>query len=299
MKAALSVRQSAWGRAFTCTLALLPALLVVVVLFGGGLALCLLQSFGWLPFLGETRFTLDAYAALLSSRSFWEALAFSVWVACASTLVSLTLGTLCALALRRTPSRGVLRALVPATLPVPHVVAAIVTLLVWSQSGLVSRLFRAAGFTASPADFPALVFDPLGLGIILEYAWKEAPFVCLVVLAALRQLDPRLEDAARSLGAARFARVWRVVLPAVRPSLLAAGVLVFAFAFTSFEVPYLLGATAPTTLSVLTQRAFNDADLTLRASAMALGVTVALGCALLLWPLLRAGGALQRPEEAR
>ncbi len=77
----------------------------------------------------------------------------------------------------------------------------------------------------------------------LSFVWWEA--LCL-------QLDPRLEGAARTLGA-DSRRVWRhVTLPLLRPSLLAAGTLVFLFDFTSFGVILLLGGPGFATLEVET-----------------------------------------------
>lgn len=256
-------------------LAYLPALLVTAGLFGGGLLLAAVQSLGGLPVAGPVDWSVAAYRELLESPRFWSALGMSLWVAGASTLLAATLGTLAALALWRLRAGAGLRFLFAWSLPVPHVVAAWLTLLLFSQSGLWSRLAQGVGLTRGPGDFPALVNDPLALGVLLELTWKEAPFVGLAVLAALTRFDPRLLEVARSLGASRWTRLWRVVLPGVRPALLSACVLVFAFAFTSFEVPYLLGPTSPTTLPVLAYRAFTDSDLAARQGAMALSVLIA------------------------
>jgi putative spermidine/putrescine transport system permease protein len=120
-----------------------------------------------------------------------------------------------------------------------------------------------------------LIQDPFGIGVILEYVWKETPFIGLNILAALTNLEPGFEEVARTLGANRWRRLRHVILPAMMPSLLASSLLVFAFAFGSFEVPYLLAATAPTTLPVLAFRAYQDSDLNARSSAMALSMIVA------------------------
>ncbi len=266
---------------------LLPALTVTALLFGGGLVLALLQSLGYAVYGAPGGLSLDAYRELLTSGEFWRSLGLSLWIAFAATSLAAVFGTAFALVLHSLRG-GLLRFLFALTLPIPHVVAAVVTLLMVSQSGLLSRLIHAAGLTAGPADFPALLYDGRGLGVILELVWKETPFTGLAVLAALAQIDPRLLEAARTLGAAPAARLLRVTLPLIVPSLLAASVLVFAYTLSSFEVPSLLGATSPTTLPVLAYRAFTDTDLGRRAAAMALSVVVALFGAPLVWLYVRA-----------
>ncbi|CAM3529525.1 ABC transporter permease [Deinococcus frigens] len=268
----------------------LPALVVTALLFGGGLLLGGLQSLGYAPALGQTALKLDAYRDLFADRSFWAALGLTAWVATASTFLAAVFGTAFALLLQRAGAGGRLRFLFGLTLPIPHLVASVLTLLLISQSGLLSRLTLAAGITSGPQDFPALLYDRRGLGILLELVWKETPFIGLNVLAALTRLDPRLNEVARTLGAGRWTRLVRVTLPLIRPALLSSGILVFAFSLSSFEVPALLGATSPTTLPVLAYRAFTDTDLSTRAEALAISMVVAALGGALVWGYVRATG---------
>ncbi|GGL79787.1 ABC transporter [Deinococcus aerolatus] len=271
-------------------LSFVPALLVTGLLFGGGLLLGGLQSLGYAPALGQDTLNVDAYRQLFADRGFWASLGLTAWVATASTLLAAVFGTAFALLLHRAGAGGRLRFLFGLTLPIPHLVASILTLLLLSQSGLLSRFTLAAGLTAGPQDFPALLYDRRGMGIVLELIWKETPFIGLNVLAALTQLDPRLNEVARTLGAGPWIRFLRVTLPLIRPALLSSGVLVFAFSLSSFEVPALLGATSPTTLPVLAYRAFTDTDLTARASALAISMVVAALGGALVWAYVRAQG---------
>lgn len=277
-------------------LPLLPALGVTAGLFGGGLVLSALQSLGYAPALGQSTLGLGAYRALLADPAFWSSLGLTAWVAMVGTGLALVFGTALALALHHAARASAvtgarLRVLAGLTLPIPHLVAAILTLLLLSQSGLLSRVTFAAGLTGGPQDFPALLYDPRGVGIILELVWKETPFVALNVLAVLSSLDPRLQDVARSLGAGPAARLIHVTLPLIRPALLSSGVLVGAFTLASFEVPALLGATSPTTLPVLAYRAFTDTDLSSRGIAMALSVIIAALGGVLVWAYVRVQAA--------
>ena len=92
-------------------------------------------------------------------------------------------------------------------------------LFLLSQSGLVSRLFADLGFIDVPSDFPVLVRDRLGIGIILAYLWKEVPFIALILIATLQSVGEDYEEAARTLGARPLQRFRRVTFPLMRPAL--------------------------------------------------------------------------------
>ena len=86
--------------------------------------------------------------------------------------------------------------------------------------------------------------------ILLAHVFYNTTIVIRLVGNALSHIDPRLEQAARTLGADSRRVFWRVTLPLLRPSLLAAGLLVFIFDFTSFGVILLLGGPRFSTLEV-------------------------------------------------
>ena len=106
--------------------------------------------------------------------------------------------------------------------------------------------------------------------------WKETPFIALVVLASLRGVAGELEEVARTLGANAWQRFWYVVFPVISPGIIAASLIVFAFTFGAFEVPYLLGRTYPTILPVMAYNEYRDIELTARPVAMAINVLIAL-----------------------
>jgi len=256
-------------------LMLAPALLVVVVLFLGGWGLGLAQSLGYLPMVGQTRLTLAAYADLFGRSDFIASLGLTLWIALASTALSSVLALAGALFLRRLVwGRRWGTFAFQLNLPIPHVVGAIAMLLLLGQSGFLARLGHLAGLIATPADFPALIYDPLALGVILEYSWKATTFIGINVLASLLAIGEDYEATARTLGAGAWQRFRRVILLLVSPSLAAAAVLSFAFAFGAFEVPFLLGQRYPSALPVLAYRSYVDVDLNARPEAMAISMII-------------------------
>lgn len=274
-----------------------PALFVIGGLFFGGLLVVLARSVNYMPVIGLTEPNLDAYASALGDPQFGRSLVFSLYIAATSTVLSTVLAVLAALLLRqRFAGRSAVSFLFQLGLTVPHLIGAIGILYLVSQSGLVARMTFAAGLIDRPADFPALVYDRFGIGIILQYIWKEVPFIGLIALAQMQTVGADYESAARSLGASRMQAVRHVLLPHILPGVLAASVIVFAFTFGAYEIPAILGPNSPTTLSVEAYRRFTDVDLAARPEAMALAVIMTVISAALVVACLRLARGAGRPR---
>jgi len=209
------------GSRVKIVLLLAPALLVIGLLFAGGLSAAVVQSLGYLPAIGKTEITLDAYREVLGSRDFLDSLFLTLYVAGASTAISTVLAVLAALALRNSAGR-LSAAVFQLPITVPHLVAAVGIALVVSQTGLGARLAAALGLIGEPGEFPALLYDRYSVGVILTYVWKEVPFTAIVILAALRGVAGELEEVARTLGANWWQRFWYVVFPIIVPGVVAA-----------------------------------------------------------------------------
>ena len=260
---------------------LAPTMAIIFILFIGGLTYGTLVSLGWQPIIGRTEISLQAYVNIMFSEQysiiFWQGLLLTIWVSFASTFLSAALALATALLLRRSFfGKRFATFLYQLNLPVPHVVAAIGILFLFSQSGLISRTGAQIGILGMPSDFPVLVRDKFGIGIILSFVWKEVPFVGVIVLAVLQSLGVDYEDLARSLGANRWQRFRYVILPLVMPGLLSGSILVFAFTFGSYEVPAILGVRFPRTLTVTAVRFFRNPDLNSRTEGMAISIIISI-----------------------
>jgi len=257
-------------------LLLSPALAIVGALFLGGLLLGVVQSFGYLPLIGRSLGSLDAYRAVWRDPAVRASLILTLRTALVATALSSVLGVAGALTVRATRRGRRLASLVfQYNLSVPHSVGALCMLLLLQQSGLASRLAGAAGLGGGERSFPVVVHDRFGWAIVAELVWKETPFIGVVVLAALSSGVQELEDAARSLGAGAWQRLRMIVVPLVTPGLVATSVIVFAFSFGSYEVPFLLGRPFPATLPVVSYQYYRDTDLNARPQAMAISVGIA------------------------
>lgn len=277
------------------TVLLAPAMILIGVLFFGGLAVGVMRSFNWMPVIGLTEPNLDAYVAVLTDPDFLRSFLLTFHISFTSTLISAVIAIAAALMLRRTfVGRGAINFLFQVNLTVPHIVGAVGVLYLFSQSGFFARMAAEIGLIARPAEFPALVHDPYAIGIILQYVWKEVPFIGIIVLAQMQALGTDFEAVARSLGASRWQAFRHVLLPLILPGLLSASVIVFAFTFGAYEVPLLLGASHPQALPVLAYKTYTDVDLAARPEAMAMAVVIALLSGLMIWIYLRATRARVR-----
>ncbi len=262
---------------------LAPALAMIGLLFFGGLAIGILRSLGYLSVSGVSEPGFGAYRAVLSDPRFFRSFLLTLHIALTSTVLSAGIALCAALLLRQTfAGRRLIGFLFQLNLTIPHLVGAIGILYLFSQSGSFARLAFQANLIARPGEFPALVYDPWAIGIILQYVWKEVPFIGVVLLASMQTPETDHEAVARTLGATRWQTFRHVLLPQVRPGLLAASVIVFAFTFGAYEIPALLGPSHPPTLPVLAYRSYAGVDLAGRPQAMAMGVIIALlSCALI------------------
>ncbi|MFK7891961.1 MAG: ABC transporter permease [Granulosicoccus sp.] len=269
-------------------LLLLPALIVIGILFFGGLIFGFLRSLNYMPIIGLTSPNLQAYQSVFLDSQTYISFALTFHIAFTSTIVSAFFAVLAALLLRQHfAGRAVASFLFQLNLTVPHLVGAIGIMYLFSQSGSFARLGAQWGWIARPSDFPELIFDPYAIGIILQYVWKEVPFIGLIILANMQSIGTDYENVARSLGASRWQSIRYVLLPLIFPGLMSASVIVFAFTFGAYEVPALLGASFPEALPVLAYRKYTDVDLAARPEAMALAMGIAMISAVMILMAMR------------
>jgi putative spermidine/putrescine transport system permease protein len=265
---------------------ILPTSFVLFFLFFGGFLFGILQSFGFYSVIANQKQTISfsAYKSAFSSDVVRAGIALTFRVAFLSTFISTIIALAIALMISRTKKfKSAMVAITQFNIPVPHVVAATGILLTFSQSGIISRLTNSMGLTHGTSAFPIVTNDPFGYGIILSYLWKEIPFICILILGALRGPVTQLDETAKTLGAKYLYRLRRVTIPYIFPSILSGTIIVFAFSFGSYEVPYILGQPYPSTLSVVAYQFYTNRDLNNRPVAMALATLTSLLIGLLVY----------------
>jgi putative spermidine/putrescine transport system permease protein len=158
----------------------------------------------------------EHYVDLIKDPSWLASIAHSLIVAGSSAAIAILTGTLAAIGCWKTASRWseVARAIMLAPMIVPPIVHALGFYRVWSAFGLLDT-------------FP---------GLIIAHAAKGMPYVLITVSAALANFDPRLEQAARNLGASMGQTIRWVIVPAVMPGVLAGGFFAFILSWDEIVV---------------------------------------------------------------
>lgn len=260
------------GRRARVVLGLAPAALVLAVVVGGALGGSLLQSLGHAPHLGLEGVTLRYYRAAWSDPAVVAAAARTLATALPAAALAAVLGTAVGLALG--DRRGLAATLVQLPLLVPYVVAVALATLWLAGGGVLARVAFALGVLDAPGGWPRLLDGPAGVGTVLVYAWKQVPFVALLVAAQVAGGGRDGLEVARVFGADRWQTFRYAVLPRAAPAIVAAVALALAYDLGALEVPLLLSGGTRDTLAVAAWRAYADPDLTQRPLAMALAWTL-------------------------
>ncbi|WP_130796162.1 ABC transporter permease [Streptomyces otsuchiensis] len=187
----------------------------------------------------DGRWQFGRFAEVLSDPGIGQVLWFTTWQAAASTALTLLLALPGAYVLARFsfPGKQTLRAVVTVPFVLPTVVVGAAFLGLLGRGGLLNDLWGVR-------------LDTTVWAILLAHVFFNYAVVVRTVGGLWSQLDPRQEEAARLLGAGRFAAWRRVTLPALVPALAAAALMVFLFTFTSFGVVQILGGPGYATLEV-------------------------------------------------
>ncbi|MEN3612137.1 sugar ABC transporter permease [Plantactinospora sp. ZYX-F-223] len=236
--------------------------------------------------------TLDNFVDAARSDAFWGALWTTVAYAGLTTIGSIGVGLVLALALRR-PFRG--RGLVRALLLIPYVLPVIAAAMIWRtmlnpQYGIVNAFGQEylgwqnpIGFLSTTSAELAGLPVPVSLLVVVCFEiWKSAPLAFLFITARLQNVPGEIEEAAALDGASGWQNLRHIILPQLRGVVLLLLLMRFIWSFQSFNDVYLLtegaGGTQVMAIKVYTEL-ITRADI---GSAAAYGLLMSLILCLLL-----------------
>lgn len=227
---------------------------------------------------------------VLSQPDILHVLWFTTWQACASTGLTLLIALPGAYVFARFdfPGKQLLRAVATVPFVLPTVVVGTAFLALLGRGGLLDELWGVR-------------LDTTVWAILLAHVFFNYAVVVRTVGGLWSQLDPRQEEAARVLGASRFAAWRRVTLPALTPAVAAASLMVFLFTFTSFGVVQILGGPTFSTLEVEIYRETAELLDLPTAAVLTLVQFAAVGAILALhaWTVRRRETALSLVDPAQ
>jgi len=228
-------------------------------------------------------FTIENYTRVLTDSLYLGLLKDTLLFAVATTSICLVVGFPVAFHLARTNSRwrGLLYAGVLSPLLTGVVIRCFGWIVLLANNGLINQLLGLAGLGPY-----RLMYNPVGVTIALVHVFL--PFMILPIMNSVQSIDPRLGEAARTLGASRARSFARVLLPLSMPGIQSGVILVFVLSASAYIIPMLLGGGQVSTMPTVVVQQLMGSLL------WPFGATLALVLSLTALALVGLFGALTR-----
>ncbi len=219
-------------------------------------------------------FSLQWYQQLIETKYWTQSVWLSLRVAPVSMALAVVLGTLGAIALARGrfPLKEVAFSFILSPIIVPVIVTAVALYYLYSQFGLVGSYW----------------------GLVIGHTIGSIPVVVVMVAAALKGFDIRLENAAMSLGASRTRAFFDVTLPIIRPAIIVSAFFAFIHSFDEVVIASFVGGDANATLPV---RMWVDVRQDIKPTLAAVSALLVLFTVLMLLATNHIQGRRQRDAE--
>ncbi len=269
-------------------------LLLLCIPVLAGLVGVIFPALGYFPAIGANAFSTQVFATLFDLPDIWQMMWLSLFTGVGSTLLAV-IAAFCILAtFYQSSLLGKIQGVLSPFLVFPHAAAAISLLFVVSPSGIfaatTTRLnaYFSHAFTTpfvneiSEMALPAandgtLLYDGLGLSILIALSLKELPFILLMTLSVMSQplVKKKLTGYVKvgtALGYSPTASFFKLVLPTIFSQIKLPLLAVLVFATSNVEIPLILGPNNPSTLAVAIMHWFNHIDLSMRLLASSAAV---------------------------
>lgn len=172
-------------------------------------------------------FTLDNYAKAWNNASLIDALTNSIVIALIATAFATVIGTLVALMMWRFrfPFKGAYEGFMALPIVIPEICMGVALLLFFNNSGMMDF------FVGTPW--------PINLGnIVIAHVSFCFPFVAVVVRSRLVGFNRQLEEASKDLGASEWQTFWAILVPYMKPGLIAGALLAFTLSLDDFVITF-------------------------------------------------------------
>ncbi|MFI9290196.1 2-aminoethylphosphonate ABC transporter permease subunit [Streptomyces gardneri] len=231
-----------------------------------------------------------AYAGVLASESFRDALVTTVWLAVASTAGCLVLGFALALVIAFVPFPGgrAVAKFIDVFLSFPSFLVTLALLFLYGTVGMANGVWTdVTGDATGPFRFLTTPW-----GVLLAEITYFTPFVMRPLLAAFSQLETAQLEVASSLGARPIRIIRQVILPEALPALAAGGSLVLVMCLNEFGIVLFTGAKGVTTLPMLVySKAILESDYAAACVVAVVNIALSVGLYVLYRGVSRRAGA--------
>ncbi|MFC6458522.1 MULTISPECIES: ABC transporter permease [Paenibacillus] len=208
----------------------------------------------------KDQFSLKNYAKFFSLEhtSNLEALWTSIYISVLSVITCAIVGVAMAFLLERYefPGRKILTVLAMVPMALPPLVGVLSFTFLYGESGIIPRSLKLL------LQMDHVPFSLKGVwGVLMVHTFTMYTYFYMTASAAIKGLDPSLEEAASSLGAGRL-YVWRrVILPMLTPAMVASSLLVFMISMASYTAPLIFGIERTMTMQIYLSRTNGNLDM--------------------------------------
>ena len=228
--------------------------ILFVILVGlpvfSGVTYAFLYSIGVFGVL-NSEINFSAWKSVLSDIYFWKSIVFSLYIGIVSITISSVISFLVTYYWKPNLKKGLLASIIYLPLCFPATVMAFFIFQMLSQSGFVSRIAYSLNLTEGITNFPELINDAFGIGIIITMIALTAPFF-IILFSTVYQAEKinELAALASTLGATKKQIIKKIVVPVLFKKTAISLMLFVLFVMGNYEVPLLLGRQNPQMISV-------------------------------------------------
>jgi putative spermidine/putrescine transport system permease protein len=189
---------------------------------------------------------------LFSDYTFWHSLFYSLFVGVTSVFIAICFALAISISWKKEINTGRLSNIIYLPLCFPAIVVTFFSYQFLAQSGFLSRLFYNLHITNSIKNFPVLINDAFGIGIIFTMVVLITPFFILLFRQLyIAEKINSLSNLGATLGATNWQILTKITIPILIKKSIVSIVLFVVFVMSSYEVPLLLGRQNPQMISVL------------------------------------------------
>ena len=228
----------------------------------------------WLPGPdGAMRFSLESYVFFFSDQYSINNLVVTLWTTgvCAALLLVICLPIALYLRFAKGPLPAYVQGLAIFPMFVPSIILSYAFIRVLGPNGTVDLLLNSVGLPKIRSPY----LTPWGP--VIGLVWDNIPLTMLILLSGLGAVSDQSVEAARDVGAKRWAVLWHIILPRITNSILVAISFTVLGIFSAFTLPYVLGPAAPEMMGPFMQRTFRDLNDPTNAITQAV---ISFGCCL-------------------
>lgn len=229
---------------------LTPPTAWLLVLYIGSLVFLLITAFWYInPFTSKVipGFTFDNFINIFTVPAYLTTALRSLLIALAVTLIAIVLAVPMGIYMAKVASPA-MRAFLAVTITLPlwagYLVKVIAMRVVFTENGFLNWLLAPFGLSGPGFNTSTVI-------ITLTYLWF--PFMALPVYTAVRQIPNNYFDASADLGGRSWRTIWSVVLPLIKPAIIAGSVFTFSLSLGDYLVARLVGGSTQMIGSIIAQ----------------------------------------------